>query len=426
MLFSAPKGTRDILPSEVPGWQRAERTFAEVCSEFGYREIRIPTFENTEVFTRGVGGSTDVVRKEMYTFDDKGGRSMTLRPEGTAGVVRSYIENGMSSLPTPVRLYYMINAFRYEKMQKGRYREFHQFGVEAFGANGPEIDAEMIGLLALFFERMGIQKTRLCINSIGCPDCRTAYYEELRNYFRDKLSDMCPDCNERYKQNPMRILDCKEKRCEAYIAEAPRQLDYLCAECKEHFEGLKNALDALGIDYTVDTGIVRGLDYYTRTVFEFVSDHVGTQGTICGGGRYDKLVEMMGGPAVPGVGFAMGVERFLMETEAQNVVLSEERFVKVYIANMSEETRSECQQLAYRMRRNGVGCETDLVGRSFRAQMKYANKSGVPFVAVIGTDEISDGTFELKKMSDGTLRKFSMSGDMKDLSKYTSENNGRE
>ncbi|MBN1892270.1 MAG: histidine--tRNA ligase [Clostridiales bacterium] len=426
MLFSAPKGTRDILPSEVSGWQRAERMFSEVCSEFGYREIRIPTFENTEVFTRGVGDSTDVVRKEMYTFDDKGGRSMTLRPEGTAGVVRSYIENGMSSLPTPVRLYYMINAFRYEKMQKGRYREFHQFGVEAFGASGPEIDAEIISLLELFFERMGIQKTRLCINSIGCPDCRTAYYEELRNYFSDKLSDMCPDCNERYQQNPMRILDCKEKRCGAYISSAPRQLDYLCPECKEHFDGLKKALDSLGITYTVDTGIVRGLDYYTRTVFEFVSDHVGTQGTICGGGRYDKLVEMMGGPVVPGVGFAMGVERFLMETQAQGVILPEEQSVKVYIANLSEETRSDCQQLAYRMRRGGIGCETDLVGRSFRAQMKYANKSKIPFVAVIGKDEISAGTFELKKMSDGTLKKFSMSGDMKDLSEYTSENNRRE
>ena len=423
MAFSAPKGTKDILPDEVPGWQQAERMFSEVCSEFGFREIRIPTFEHTEVFTRGVGGSTDVVRKEMYTFEDKGGRSMTLRPEGTAGVVRSYIENGMSSLPAPVRLFYMINAFRYEKMQKGRYREFHQFGVEAFGAGGPDIDAEIISLLVMFFERMGIRQTRLCINSIGCPECRTAYYEELRKFFSDKLDGMCPDCNERYKQNPMRILDCKERRCGVYTAAAPRQLQYLCADCMAHFEGLKSSLDALGISYSVDPGIVRGLDYYTRTVFEFISDHVGTQGTICGGGRYDKLVEMMDGPSVPGVGFAMGVERFLMELQAREISLREEIPVKVYIANLTEDTRPRCREMAYRMRRSGIGCETDLVGRGFRAQMKYANKAGIPFVAVIGTDEMSTGTFALKKMSDGATKEFSMDGDVREWKTYISQIN---
>ncbi len=418
MAFSVPKGTKDILPAEVSGWQRAERVFSEVCAGYGFCEIRIPTFEHTEVFTRGVGGSTDVVRKEMYTFDDKGGRSMTLRPEGTAGVVRSYIENGMSSLPAPVRLFYMINAFRYEKMQKGRYREFHQFGVEAFGAQGPDIDAEIISLLLLFFKRMGVRETRLCINSIGCPKCRSAYYEELREYFSDKLTGMCPDCNERMKQNPMRILDCKEPRCKVYTADAPRQLQFLCAECKEHFEGLQSALDDLDITYTVDPGIVRGLDYYTRTVFEFVSDHVGTQGTICGGGRYDKLVGMMDGPDVPGVGFAMGVERFLMEMQAQGIELLEESPVKVYIANLSEETRASCRKLAFRMRSSGIGCETDLVGRSFRAQMKYANKAGIPFVAVIGPDEAAAGTFSLKRMSDGTSAGFSIENGIADIKEY--------
>ena len=421
MAFSVPKGTKDILPDEVSGWQIAERVFSKVCSEYGFREIRIPTFEHTEVFTKGVGGSTDVVRKEMYTFDDKGGRSMTLRPEGTAGVVRSYIENGMSSLPAPVRLFYMINAFRYEKMQKGRYREFHQFGVEAFGSQGPDIDAEIISLLLLFFERMGIKETRLCINSIGCPECRTTYYEELRNFFSDKLSDMCDDCNERMKQNPMRILDCKEPRCKAYTASAPRQLQYLCADCREHFEGLKSSLDDLGIVYTVDPGIVRGLDYYTRTVFEFVSDHVGTQGTICGGGRYDKLVEMMDGPSVPGVGFAMGVERFLMEMQSQGIKLPEEYSVKVYIASLTDETRTLCHKLAYRMRRVGIGCETDLVGRSFRAQMKYANKAGIPFVAVIGPDEAAGETLSLKRMSDGTAGEFSINNGLSDMKTYINE-----
>lgn len=422
MTFSAPKGTKDILPGEVAGWQKAERVFSGVCSEYGFSEIRIPTFEQTEVFARGVGGSSDVVRKEMYTFEDKGGRSMTLRPEGTAGVVRSYIENGMSSMPAPVRLYYMINAFRYEKMQKGRYREFHQFGVEAFGAEGPEMDAEIISLLVMFFKRMGIKETRLSINSIGCPECRTVYYEELRKYFSDKLSDMCVDCKERMTQNPMRILDCKEARCKVYTADAPRQLQYLCSKCEEHFEGLKCALDDLGISYTVDSGIVRGLDYYTRTVFEFVSDYVGTQGTICGGGRYDRLVEMLDGPAVPGVGFAMGVERFLMEMQSQGIELQEERSVKIYIANISDETRASCRKLAYTMRCGGIGCETDLVGRSFRAQMKYANKAGIPFVAVIGPDEVAGGTFSLKRMSDGAIAQFSIDDGIADIKKHITDN----
>lgn len=412
MTFSVPKGTKDILPGEVASWQHAERVFFDVCSDFGYREIRVPTFEHTEVFSRGVGQSTDVVRKEMYTFEDKGGRSMTLRPEGTAGVVRSFIENGMTSQPAPVRLFYMINAFRYEKMQKGRYREFHQFGVEAFGSEGPEIDAEIISLLVLFFERMGIEKTRLCINSIGCPECRTLYHEALKSYFSDKIMEMCSDCKERFVQNPMRILDCKEEKCKTYTSKAPRQLEYLCSGCHTHFQGLIGALHALGIAFEVDPGIVRGLDYYTRTVFEFISDNVGTQGTICGGGRYDKLVEMMGGPSVPGIGFAMGVERFLMEKAAQNIPGPKESTVKLYIANPDNETRSACHKLVYQLRRKGIACEADLIGRSFRAQMKYANKNNIPFVAVIGPDEMSSGKFSLKRMSDGETADFLMGDEL--------------
>ena len=422
MTYSAPKGTKDILPDEISAWQKAERVFSEVCSEYGFREIRIPTFEHTEVFQKGVGGSTDVVRKEMYTFQDKGGRSMTLRPEGTAGVVRSYIENGMSSLPAPVRLFYMINAFRYEKMQKGRYREFHQFGVEAFGSAGPNIDAEIISLLVMFFDRMGIRETRLCINSIGCPECRAAYYEALNEFFADKISGMCPDCNERFKQNPMRILDCKEERCGVFTSRAPRQLAFLCENCKTHFDGLKSTLDALSIAYTVDPGIVRGLDYYTRTVFEFVSDHVVTQGTICGGGRYDKLVEMMGGTSVPGVGFAMGVERFLMEASSQNVAFSEPATVKIYIANLTEETAALCQRIAFSLRRLGIGCETDLTGRSFRSQMKYANKAGIPFVAVIGPDEAVSAKMALKRMSDGSEMTFSFETNMAEIKRHILHN----
>lgn len=401
MKFSLQKGTKDILPDEIHRWQKAEKIFASVAEQYGFREIRIPTFEQTELFTRGVGDSTDVVRKEMYTFDDKGGRSITLRPEGTAGVVRSFIENGMSSLAGPVRLYYNITAFRYEKMQKGRFREFHQFGLEAFGSKGPQIDAEVISILVLFFERMGLSQTQLRINSIGCPTCRVTYHEKLKSYFSETVSGMCGDCKVRFEINPLRMLDCKEEYCHTLTAKAPRQIDFLCEECQSHFDGLKSSLDTLGIQYVVDSGIVRGLDYYTRTVFEFVSEHVGTQGTICGGGRYDKLIESMGGSSVPGIGFAMGVERFLLEADAQGIVIDKENAVQLYLANFSEETREYCQKLAYGLRRAGIGCETDVMGRSFRAQLKYAGKAEIPFMAVIGTDEINAGIIRLKRMSDG-------------------------
>ena len=307
MKYSVPKGTKDILPEEIYRWQKAEQVFAEVCGQYGFREIRIPTFEHTELFMRGVGDTTDVVQKEMYTFEDKGGRSISLRPEGTAGVVRSFIEHGMTSLPSPVRVYYNITAFRYENVQKGRFREFHQFGLEAFGAKGPAVDAEVISILTLFFARMGLTQTHLCINSIGCPVCRTEYNRILREYYQPGLAGMCHDCKGRYEKNPLRMLDCKEPHCHTLAADAPKLLDHLCPDCREHFNGLTANLDDLGIPYTIDPGIVRGLDYYTRTVFEFVSDHVGTQGTICGGGRYDGLVEMMGGQSVPVIGFAMGV-----------------------------------------------------------------------------------------------------------------------
>ncbi|HOO61016.1 MAG TPA: histidine--tRNA ligase [Bacillota bacterium] len=401
MKYSCQKGTKDILPEEVYRWQIAERTFAEICGQFGYREIRIPTFEQTDLFLRSVGDTTDVVQKEMYTFEDKGGRSITLRPEGTAGVVRSYIEHGMSSLPSPVRMFYNITAFRYEKMQKGRYREFHQFGLEAFGAKGPSIDAEIISVLVTFFERMGLQHVKLCINSIGCPTCREAYHKLLREYFAPHLESMCEDCRSRYGKNPLRMLDCKEEHCHALAAGAPHLIDHLCDECKEHFNGLTAQLDALGIRYEIDPGIVRGLDYYTKTVFEFVSENVGTQGTICGGGRYDGLVESMGGQSVPGIGFAMGAERFLLEAEAQNIPMENPQNVRVYIANMSEDTIIPVQKLAFALRRKGIGCETDLMNRSFRAQLKYAGKSSIPYLLVIGDEEVTNGVAKLKRMSDG-------------------------
>ena len=410
MKITAPKGTRDILPSETPLWQVAAKNFATVCHNFGYEEIRIPTFEDTNLFQRGVGDTTDVVQKEMYTFEDKGGRSITLRPEGTAGVVRSYIENGMSSLPAPVRMYYDITAFRYEKMQKGRYREFHQFGVEAFGSKGPEIDAEIISIVDIFFRKMGLKNIELRINSIGCPNCRQAYNEQLKDYFRPHISTMCADCQNRLERNPLRMIDCKVDGEKDIVKNAPRLIDHLCDECKEHFEALKTQLDAIGISYTIDPNIVRGLDYYTRTVFEFVSKNVGTQGTICGGGRYDGLVESVGGPATPGIGFAMGVERLLLELEAQGAAVTPEKSVQVYFVAMSDNAKDFITKTCYDLRVNGIGCERDLMGRAFRAQMKYAGKANIPYMCVVGDDELASGKLKIKNMTDGTETEVEASG----------------
>ena len=338
----------------------------------------------------------------MYTFEDKGGRSITLRPEGTAGVVRAYIENGMASLPLPVRMFYDITAFRYEKMQKGRYREFHQFGLEAFGAEGPEIDAEIISIVNVFFKKMGLDKISLHINSIGCPKCRKAYNELLKDHFRPHIDEMCEDCRNRFEKNPLRMIDCKVDGEKDIVKNAPRLIDHLCDECRAHYELLKSRLDNMGIAYTEDPNIVRGLDYYTRTVFEFVSENVGTQGTICGGGRYDGLVESLGGSATPGIGFAMGEERFLLEAQAQGVVFDKPDYVKIFFAAMSDEAKDYISKLCYQLRLEGIGCEQDLLGRSFRAQMKYAGKSGVPYMAVIGDEELSGDSLKIKKMEDGT------------------------
>ena len=401
MRFSAQKGTKDILPADIYKWHKAEKTFAGVCHAFGYEEIRIPTFEQTDLFARGVGDTTDVVTKEMYTFNDKGGRSITLRPEGTAGVVRSYIENGMASLPSPVRMFYNITAFRYENVQKGRMREFHQFGLEAFGSEGPAIDAEIISVVDVFFKKIGLKNIKLCINSIGCPACRNKYNEILKDYFRPHVANMCEDCRNRFEKNPLRMIDCKIDGGKEVVQNAPRLLDYLCDDCKTHFEGLKSRLDAIGIGYEIDPNIVRGLDCYTRTVFEFISENVGTQGTICAGGRYDGLVENCGGAPTPGIGFAMGGERLLLEAEAQGVEFGKEDNVKIYLAGMSEAASARIAKLCYELRLGGIGCETDLMNRSFKAQMKYAGKSGIPYLAVIGDDELASGEVKIKDMATG-------------------------
>ena len=400
-MIKAPKGTRDILPGEVGEWQYVQRLFADTCRSFGFKEIRFPVFESTDLFQRGVGDTTDIVQKEMYTFEDKGGRSITLRPEGTAGVVRSYIENGMASLPQPVKLYYDITCYRYENVQKGRYREFHQFGLETFGAADCDIDAETISLVNMFFKKLGLKNISLNINSIGCPECRARYNEVLRDYFRPHLDDMCGDCKSRFEKNPLRIIDCKNECCKKFTENAPALLDYICDDCREHFEGLKQKLDAIGIEYKVDKSIVRGLDYYTKTVFEFVSENVGTQGTICGGGRYDGLVEEIGGNSTPGIGFAMGVERLLMEVRAQELNDFPEQRPELFIAAIGDKASDYATKLCYDLRFEGHSVEKDLLGRSVKAQMKYANKGNFAYTVVLGDDEIDNNKARIKNMDDG-------------------------
>lgn len=410
MKISAPKGTQDLLPEVTSAWQYIEDTFRYICHLYGYEEIRIPTFEYTEVFSRGVGDTTDVVQKEMYTFDDRGGRSLTLRPEATAGVVRSFIEHGMSSKPYPVRLFYDITAFRYENVQKGRYREFHQLGLESFGSKGPLSDAEVIALASHFFRELGLKHINLYINSLGTPTSRKVYHDVLIAYFRQHEDELCEDSRARMETNPLRVLDCKEESCRRVSQNAPSILDYLDAESKEHFEGLQAALDRLGIAYTVDPRMVRGLDYYTKTVFEFVSANVGTQGTICGGGRYDNLVEELGGPSTPGLGFALGMERLIMELTAQGILKNTRPEAEIFIASLDDSSLELAQKLAQDLRYSGIRAQYELTGRSLRAQMKYADKNACHYIMVIGADELSKREAEVRSLlaKDSEPHKFSL------------------
>lgn len=400
MRSSAPKGTQDLLPEVTAAWQQVERQFADLCHLYGYEEIRIPTFEHTEVFQRGVGDTTDIVQKEMYTFEDLAGRSLTLRPEGTAGVVRSFVQNGLASQPFPQRLFYMITAFRYENVQKGRYREFHQLGVEAFGSEGPGIDAELLAMLWHYFGLLGLEKIDLHINNIGCPNCRAVYREALLDYLRPHQAELCEDCRGRLERNPMRVLDCKNEGCQRVTASAPLILDHLDETCQTHFSGLKRSLDALEVPYTINPRIVRGLDYYTKTVFEFVSENVGTQGTICGGGRYDGLVEALGGPSLPGIGFAMGEERLLMEMEAQGALRKPRPAAQLFIGSMGDAAWQKAQMIAQNLRKAGVAAQYELCGRSLKAQMKYAGKSGARYVMVLGDAELEAGEAQVRSLID--------------------------
>ena len=401
-MINIPKGTKDVLPSEAYKWHFVEGTARRIAALYNLQEIRTPVFEHTELFARGVGDTTDIVNKEMYTFTDKGGRSMTLKPEGTAGVVRSFIENGGAGGVLPAKMYYITPVFRYERPQAGRLREHHQFGVEIFGGKGPETDAEVILLARDYIAALGVEGVELRLNSIGCKHCRPKFNEALKEYLRPHLSEMCPTCNARFEKNPLRILDCKEEACAAVNAGAPRTEDYLCDECREHFEALKAILGRCGVQYTLDPKLVRGLDYYSKTVFEFVSTQIGSQGTVLGGGRYDTLIENLGGPSVPAVGFGSGIERMLLVLENTGRAVPAQPPLGVYAAGLDEEGRRAAFALCAALRSAGVSADFDHAARSVKAQFKYAGKIGARFVAVIGSNELQSGEYTVKDMADGS------------------------
>ena len=399
-MINIPKGTKDVLPSESYKWHYVEEKLREIASLFGLKEIRTPTFEHTELFLRGVGDTTDVVNKEMYTFNDKAGRSITLKCEGTAGVARSFIENGLFNNALPQKMYYETPVFRYERPQAGRLREHHQFGVEYYGAKGAEADAEVILIAYSILKKLGLN-VRLHINSIGCAECRKKYNAALKEYLRSKTDRLCAVCNDRLERNPLRILDCKEEECKKICAEAPIITDYLCDDCRAHFEKLQAYLTAAGLEFAVNPMIVRGLDYYTRTVFEFVTADLGSQGTVCGGGRYDALVEQIGGPKVPCVGFGMGIARILMLMEAKGVEIPDNSSTKLYIASIGEDAAKCAFSLCNAVRALGISCECDLMERGVKAQFKYADKIDAAYVATIGSGEMESGKVRVKRMSDG-------------------------
>ena len=412
MAIKAPKGTKDMMPEDAYKWHYIEDAFFKICDEYGFGELRTPIFEDTNLFNRGVGETTDIVQKEMYTFTDLGGRELALRPEGTAGINRAVIESGLINEALPVKLCYNLSCFRAEKPQAGRFREFHQLGMELFGSHSPAADAEVISFVNDFFATLGLTNISLEINSIGCPNCRKHYHAALKEYFEARKADLCDTCLTRLDKNPLRILDCKSPVCKEIAKDAPIGLDYLCDDCKEHFEGLKKRLDALGIAYTVNPRIVRGLDYYTKTVFEFVSGDIGAQSTVCGGGRYDGLIKSLGGADQPGIGYAMGVERLLMVLEAQGIEIPKPNPCDLYIASMGEAASVFAMKLAADLRSEGFAAESDLIGRSLKAQMKYADKIGAKYSMVIGDNELAEGRAKVKNMSTGETADLDLNGDL--------------
>ena len=397
MEVQAPKGTKDMLPQDAYKWHFVENKFREIAKFYGMREIRTPMFEHTDLFLRGVGDTTDIVQKEMYTFNDKGNRSITLKPEGTAPVVRAFIENRLFNEAQPTKLYYAIPCFRYENVQKGRLRQFHQFGTEVFGSKEPSMDAEVIAFAMEFLKSLGLKSLSLNRNNLGCPNCRPKYNEALKKFLEENYDDLCGLCQSRFEKNPMRILDCKNKNCGEITKNAPIILDYMCEECDTHFTEVKKYLDALNIPYTVDPGIVRGLDYYTKTIFEILNDDF----TVCGGGRYDRLIEQLGGPEMPAVGFGLGIERLLLTLQNEGIEIPNEGLYDLYIGARGEDGKLASFKLANALRTRGIKTEINHMGRSLKAEMKYANKIGAKFTVVLGDDELQTGNAKFKRMSDG-------------------------
>ncbi|MDR5586998.1 histidine--tRNA ligase [Clostridium aquiflavi] len=404
MEMQAPKGTKDMLPQDAYKWHYVENTFRDIVKAYGIREIRTPMFEHTELFLRGVGDTTDIVQKEMYTFNDKGNRSVTLKPEGTAPAVRAFIENRLFNEAQPTKLFYITPTFRYENVQKGRLRQFHQCGIEIFGSKEPTMDVEAIKVAMDTLSKLGLKSLSLHINNLGCPTCRAKYNEALKKFLEENYENLCDTCKSRFEKNPMRILDCKERKCHEITKNAPQILDYVCEECETHFNKVKEHLDILGISYVVDQGIVRGLDYYTKTIFEIINDDF----TVCGGGRYDKLVEELGGPEMPAVGFAIGEERIIMTLENEGIEIPNENMVDLYIGARGDAEKKYAFKLAHDLRSLGVKCEINHMGRSIKAEMKYANKIGSKFTTILGEDELQNNQINLKRMEDGEIFNLSL------------------
>ncbi|MCR1898202.1 histidine--tRNA ligase [Irregularibacter muris] len=408
MLTKAPRGTKDVIPAEVYKWQYIEKVIKDLCDIFGYKEIRTPEFEHTELFQRGVGDSTDIVQKEMYSFKDKGDRNITLKPEGTSPVVRAFIENKLYADAQPTKMYYITPAFRYERPQAGRLRIHHQFGVEVFGSQHPSVDAEVISIAMTLYEKLSIKNLELHINSVGCPKCREKYNKLLREFLAIKLPSLCSTCNDRYETNPMRILDCKVENCQKELQDAPLMIDYLCEDCKSHFELLQNYLKELNIDFIVDPKIVRGLDYYTKTAFEIISTEIGAKGTVCGGGRYDGLIQEVGGPETPGIGFGMGIERLLLSLENQNIDIPSSKGFDLFIATLGQEADKKAFEIVYNLRKSDIKAEKDYMERSLKAQLKYANKINAHYVVILGQEEIENNKAVLKNMRLGEQQEINL------------------
>lgn len=402
MLTKAPRGTKDIIPAEAYKWNYLEEKFRDLCRLYGYEEIRTPVFEHTELFKRGVGDTTDIVQKEMYTFKDRGDRDLTLKPEGTAGVIRAFIENKMYAETQPTKLFYITPCFRYERPQSGRQRQFHQFGVEAIGSDTPSLDAEVISLAMQFLGEAGLNDLTVSINSVGCPVCRKDYNRLLKDYLATKADVLCDLCNDRRDKNPMRVIDCKNETCQANIVDIPLMADHLCDNCKDHFEQLKSYLDEMDIKYVVDKKIVRGLDYYKRTAFEIISNDLGAQSTVCGGGRYDGLVEQIGGPSgYSGIGFGLGAERLLLTLEANGVEIGNPNHTDIFVVTIGDKAKLKSFSILKDLRENHISADKDHLDRSLKAQFKYSNKINAKYTIVIGDDELDKDKATLKNMETG-------------------------